>query len=178
MAETVTIARPYAEALYRLASQNNSTKKWSSMLEAMAAVASDAEMNAAIANPKFTSGNLESVFFSVLVEELDEQGKNLIRLLLENGRLALLPVIAEQFEKLKAEQSGELEAEISSAFPLTEAQTGEMVGLLEKRFGRKVLAQVKVDPELIGGVKINAGDVVIDASVIGQLQNMAFSLKR
>lgn len=178
MAETVTIARPYAEALYRLASQNSSTSKWSAMLEAMAAVAGDAEMSAAIANPKFTSSNLESVFFGVLAEELDEQGKNLIRLLLENGRLALLPVIAEQFEKLKAEQSGELEAEISSAFPLTEAQTGEMVGLLEKRFGRKVLAQVKVDPELIGGVKINAGDVVIDASVIGQLQNMAFSLKR
>lgn len=178
MAETVTIARPYAEALYRLASQNSSIVKWSGMLEAMTAVACDAEMNAAIANPKFTSSNLESVFFSVLADQLDEQAKNLIRVLLENGRLALLPVIAEQFEKLKAEQSGELEAEISSAFPLTEAQTGEMVGLLEKRFGRKVLAQVKVDPELIGGVKINAGDVVIDASVIGQLQNMAFALKR
>jgi F-type H+-transporting ATPase subunit delta len=178
MAETVTIARPYAEALYRLASQNNTLKAWSGMLEAMAAVASDTEMKAAIANPKFTNSNIESVFLGVVGELLDEQGKNLLRLLLENGRLALLPVIAEQFEKLKAEQSGELDAEINSAFPLTDEQISEMVGLLEKRFGRKVLAQVKVDPELIGGVKINAGDVVIDASVIGQLQNMAFALKR
>ncbi|MDP2827340.1 MAG: F0F1 ATP synthase subunit delta [Sulfuricellaceae bacterium] len=178
MAETVTIARPYAEALYRLAIQGKTLKEWSSTLEALAAVAGDASMREAIANPKFTHSNIEQVFFGVLGEQLDEHGKNLVRLLLENGRLAVLPVIAEQFEKLKAEQSGELDAEIDSAFPLTDEQVKEMVGLLEKRFGRKVMAQVKVDPELIGGVKINAGDVVIDASVRGQLHNMAFALKR
>lgn len=178
MAETVTIARPYAEALYRLASQSNALSDWSRMLELAAAVASDATMGDVIANPKFTRAEVERVFFAVTGKALTLEGQNLIRLLLENRRLALLPVIAEQFEKRKAEQSGTLEAELASAYPLSQAQVNEMVGLLEKRFARKVTARVSVDPELIGGVKIIAGDVVIDASVRGQLQNMAFALKR
>lgn len=178
MAETVTIARPYAEAVYRLASKKGALAEWSSMLEAASAVASDVTMSDAIANPKFTRAQVEEVFLAVTGAALNDEGKNLIRLLLENGRLALLPVIAAQFEKLKAEQSGIMEADIASAFPLTDAQLKEMVGLLEKRFARKVTASVSVDPELIGGVKINAGDVVIDASVRGQLHNMAFALKR
>ncbi|MDP2784754.1 MAG: F0F1 ATP synthase subunit delta [Sulfurimicrobium sp.] len=176
--ETVTIARPYAEAVYRLASQKAALAEWSRMLATASAVASDATMSDAIANPKFTSANVEQVFLAVTDKELNEEGKNLIRLLLENGRLALLPVIAAQFEKLKAEQSGLLEADIVSAFPLSAEQEKEMAGLLEKRFARKVTTRVRVDPELIGGVKINAGDVVIDASVRGQLDNMAFALKR
>lgn len=176
--ETVTIARPYAEALYRLASQKATLAEWSQMLETASAVASDVTMSDAIANPKFTRANVEQVFLAVMDKALNEEGKNLIRLLLQNGRLALLPIIAAQFEKLKAEQSGMLEADIASAFPLSDEQVKEMVGLLEKRFARKVMAQVSVDPELIGGVTINAGDVVIDASVRGQLQNMAFALKR
>lgn len=178
MAETVTVARPYAEALYRLASQNKALPEWSRMLEFAAAVASDATMSDVIANPKFTRAEVERVFFAVTDKQLTAEGENLIRLLLENGRLALLPVIAEQFEKLKAEQSGTIEAEMVSAYPVSQAQVNEMVGLLEKRFARKVTAHVSVDPELIGGVKIIAGDVVIDASVRGQLQNMAFALKR
>lgn len=176
--EIVTIARPYAEALYRLASQQAAFAEWSRMLAAASAVASDATMREAIADPNFTRANVEQVFLAVTGKELNEEGKNLVRLLLENGRLALLPVIAEQFEKLKAEQSGVMEADIVSAYPLTAEQEKEMAGLLEKRFARKVTTRVRVDPELIGGVKINAGDVVIDASVRGQLDNMAFALKR
>ena len=176
--EIVTIARPYAEALYRLASQEAALAEWSRMLETASAVANDATMSDAIANPNFTRANVEQVFLAVTDKALNEEGKNLIRLLLENGRLALLPVIAEQFEKLKAEQSGMMEADIVSAYPLSAEQEKEMVGLLEKRFARKVTTRVSVDPELIGGVKINAGDVVIDASVRGQLDNMAFALKR
>lgn len=176
--EIVTIARPYAEAVYRLASQKAELAEWSRMLEAAAAVASDATMGDAISNPRLTRANLEQIFLAVMGKELNEEGKNLICLLIENGRLALLPVIAEEFEKLMAEQSGQVEAEIASAFPLSDAQVKEMVGMLEKRFSRKVTVQVSVDPELIGGVKINAGDVVIDASVRGQLNNMTFALKR
>ncbi|MFN3397219.1 MAG: F0F1 ATP synthase subunit delta [Sulfurimicrobium sp.] len=176
--EIVTIARPYAEALYRLASQEAALAEWSRMLAAASAVAGDATMSDVIANPNFTRANVEQVFLAVTGKELNEEGKNLIRLLLENGRLALLPVITEQFEKLKAEQSGMMEADIVSAYPLSIEQEKEISGLLEKRFARKVTTRVSVDPELIGGVKINAGDVVIDASVRGQLDNMAFALKR
>ncbi len=176
--EIVTIARPYAEAVYRLASQNAALTEWSRMLEAASAVASDATMVDAISNPRLTRENLEQIFLAVMGKALNEEGKNLVCLLIENGRLALLPVIAEEFEKLAAEQSGQVEAEIASAFPLSDVQVKEMVGMLEKRFLRKVTVQVSVDPELIGGVKINAGDVVIDASVRGQLNNMTFALKR
>ncbi|MFA7317298.1 MAG: F0F1 ATP synthase subunit delta [Sulfuricella sp.] len=176
--EIVTIARPYAEALYRLASQKAAQAEWSRMLEAASAVVSDATMGDAISNPRFTRANLEQIFLSVMGKELNEEGKNLICLLIENGRLALLPVITKEFEKLMAEQSGQIEADIASAFPLSDERVKEMVGMLEKRFSRKVTVQVSVDPELIGGVKINAGDVVIDASVRGQLNNMTFALKR
>lgn len=176
--ETVTIARPYAEALYRLASQKGALADWSRKLEIGSAVASDSAMCDVITSPKFTRTEVERVFLDVMGKDFDEEGQNLIRLLVENGRLALLPEIAAQFEKLKAEQTGQLEASISSAFPLSDEQVKEMVGLLENRFGRKVTAQVSVDPDLIGGVKINAGDVVIDASVRGQLNNMTFALKR
>jgi F-type H+-transporting ATPase subunit delta len=176
--EIVTIARPYAEALYRLASQKGAVAEWSSKLEMASVVASDSAMHDVISSPKFTRADVERVFLDVMDKDFDEEGQNLIRLLLENGRLTILPEIAAQFEKLKAEQSGLLEAAISSAFPLSDEQVKEMVGMLEKRFSRKVTAQVSVDPELIGGVKINAGDVVIDASVRGQLNNMTFALKR
>lgn len=176
--ELVTIARPYAEAVYRLASQKGALEDWSRKLGLASAVANDPAMQDVISNPKFTRSDLERVFLDVLGKAFDEEGQNLIRLLVENGRLALLPEIAVQFEKLKAEQSGHLEASISSAYPLTDEQVKEMVAMLEKRFARKVTAQVNVDPELIGGVKINAGDVVIDASVRGQLNNMTFALKR
>lgn len=176
--ETVTIARPYAEALYSLANQKSALTEWSNMLEAASELASNPTMSEVIANPNVTRANVEQAFLAVSGKALSEEGKNLIRLLLKNGRLGLLPVIAAQFEKLKAEQSGMLEAEVISAFPLSAEQQKEMVGLLEKRFDRKVTTRVRVDPELIGGVKINAGDVVIDASVRGQLDNMAFALKR
>jgi F-type H+-transporting ATPase subunit delta len=176
--EIVTIARPYAEALYRLASQKGALTEWSRKLEMASAVASDSAMQDIISSPKFTRADVERVFLDIVGKEFDEEGQNLIRLLIENDRLVILPEIAAQFEKLKAEQSGMLEAAISSAFPLSAEQVAEMVGSLEKRFARKVTAQVSVDPELIGGVKINAGDVVIDASVRGQLNNMTFALKR
>ena len=176
--EIVTIARPYAEALYRLASQTGALADWSGKLEKASAVASDVTMQDVISSPKFTRADIERIFLDVMGKDIDEEGQNLIRLLVENGRLALLPEISAQFEKLRAEQSGLLEAAISSAFPLSDEQVKEMVGMLEKRFARKVTAQVNVDPELIGGVKINAGDVVIDASIRGQLNNMTFALKR
>ena len=178
MAETVTIARPYAEALYRLASETKALDQWSEMLAAASAVANDETMRDAIGNPKLTRADVEAIFLSVLGKRLNAAGENLVRLLVHNGRLAVLPQIAALFEKLRAEQSGVMEADIASAFPLAAAQIEELAALLEKRFARKVTTRVSVDPELLGGVKIIAGDVVIDASVRGQLDKMAFALKR
>ena len=177
MAEQVTIARPYAEALFRLAQQHHAFAEWSNMLQFMATVAADPQMRNLIGNPKLTAHELEGVFLSVCDKRLDEQGRNLIKVLIENGRLTVLTHIHELYEALKSAYEGEQEASITSAFPLTDAQLKALVATLETRFKRKIKASASVDPELIGGVKIVVGDVVIDGSVAAQLHNMAFALK-
>ncbi|MDD5329077.1 MAG: F0F1 ATP synthase subunit delta [Sulfuricella sp.] len=177
MAEVTTIARPYAEAVYRIAQQGGALDQWSRMLEFAAQVIDDPQMRAVIGNPRLTAEQQQTLFLSVCEKRLDEQGVNLMHLLLENGRLTVLPAIREQFEQLRALHGGVMETEIVSAFPLSDAEKNDLVGRLESRYGRKVEATLSVDPELIGGIKIIAGDVVIDASVRGQLHNMAFTLK-
>ena len=178
MAEQITVARPYAEAVFELAKQGGAFDRWSQMLAFASAVVVDEQMHALIGNPQLTVADQERAFLAVCDQALDEPGKNLIHLLVENRRLLLLPAIRDAYEQLKAEHEGGLEAEIFSAFPLSDAQKQELVARLETRFKRKTEASITVDPELIGGVKIVMGDVVIDASVRGQLQDMAFTLKR
>lgn len=178
MAEEITVARPYAEAVFQLAEAGNALDRWSETLGFVAAVAADPLMGKIIGNPKLTLAEQERAFFAVSESRLDEQGKNLMRLLLENRRLLLLPAIAALFEGFKAAHGGTLEAEIASAFPLSELEVKDIVERLVAKYKRQVQASVTVDPELIGGVRIAVGDVVIDASVRGQLQKMAFALKR
>ena len=177
MAEVTTIARPYAEAVFRIAEQGGALDKWSQMLEFAAAVVVDPQMQAVIGNPKLTAEQQKGVFLAVCEKSLDEQGVNMVRLLVENGRLTLLPVIRGLFEQLRALHGGIMETEIVSAYPLSGAEKEDLVRRLESKYKRKVEATITLDPELIGGIRIVAGDVVIDASVRGQLQNMAFTLK-
>ena len=177
MAEVTTIARPYAEAVYRIAEQGGTLDAWSQMLEFAASVVSDPQMQAIIGNPRLTAEQQKDTFLAVCEKNLDAQGVNMMQLLLQNGRLTLLPVIHEQFELLRALHGGVMDTEIFSAYPLSNAETEDLVRRLETKYKRKVEATVTLDPELIGGVRIVAGDVVIDASVRGQLQNMAFTLK-
>lgn len=177
MAEVTTIARPYAEAVYRIAVQGGALDKWSQMLEFAATAVADPQMQAVIGNPRLTAEQQRNVFLAVCEKSIDESGANMVRLLLENGRLTLLPVIREQFEQLRALHGGIMETEIVSAYPLNDAEKEDLVRRLESKYKRKVEATVTLDPELIGGIRIVAGDVVIDASVRGQLQNMAFTLK-
>jgi F-type H+-transporting ATPase subunit delta len=147
------------------------------MLGFVAAVAADSRIQAYIENPETTPAELEKTFLGIVGDKLDEAGKNLIKLLIEYDRLALLPEIAAAFEELKAEAEGVLEAEITTATQPTDAEVQALVKRLESKFGKKIEANVKVDPEIIGGVKIIVGDTVIDASVRGQLQELAYTLK-
>lgn len=178
MAEEITVARPYAEAVFQLAQASNALARWSETLGFVAAVAADPQMGKIIGNPKLTLAEQEQVFFAVCESRLDEQEKNLMRLLLENHRIRLLPAIAVLFEEFKTAHGGTLEADIASAFPLSETEVKDLVERLVSKYKRQVQATVTVDPELIGGVRIAVGDVVFDASVRGQLQKMAFALKR
>jgi F-type H+-transporting ATPase subunit delta len=178
MAEEITVARPYAEALYTLACQGKTLERWSDALQFAASVAADSQMGAIIGNPQLTLAQQEQTFLSICEGHLDEQGKNLMRLLLENHRIGLLPFIANLFEEFRAAHDGKVEAFITSAFPLCEAEVKDLQNRLVAKYQRQVEPTMHVDPELIGGVRIVVGDAVFDASVRGQLEKMAFALKR
>ncbi len=176
MAEISTIARPYAVASYKLAKEQNALAKWSEMLSFATAVVSDVQMSAYIQDPKVVSSELETGFLKVCGDELNENGQNLIKILIEYGRLSILPAIAYSFEELKAQDEGTLDAQIIAAAKPSAAETKQLVEKLEAKFGKKIDATISVDAELIGGVKIIVGDTVIDASVKSQLQNLAYTL--
>jgi F-type H+-transporting ATPase subunit delta len=177
MAEPSTVARPYAEAAFRLADGAGTLGKWSEMLGALALVAEDARVRAAIADPNRNDAQAAGVFIGILSGKLNAEAENFLRVLAENGRLELLPEIRAQFEALKNEREGVLEAEVHSAFELTDAQLADLVQRLEKKTGRKVRARLQVNKDLIAGVRIALGDQVIDGSARAQLGALETALK-
>jgi F-type H+-transporting ATPase subunit delta len=177
MAETITIARPYAEAVFDLARQENTLAEWSEMLQFTSAVVANPGVAALIGDPRIPAEKMLAFFLSVGEGRLNERGASLVKLLVQNGRLALVPEISALFEQLRSEQEGKLEAEIISAFPLDEKQRADLAGRLEARFGKKVDARARVDASLIGGVRIVIGDHVIDQSVRARLADMAQTLR-
>jgi F-type H+-transporting ATPase subunit delta len=178
MSEKSTLARPYAEAAFDLARQRQELKQWSTMLGLAAGVAGDPQMAALLDNPRLPRERVTQMFLDVCGDRLDPQGVNFIRLLRANGRLALLPEIAAQFELLKAEAERRVDAEVTAAFALTPEQIAGITGALKQRLGRDVNVVSKVDESLVGGVVIRAGDLVIDGSVHGQLRALTSHLNR
>ena len=176
MAEISTIARPYAVAAYKLGKETNSLAKWSEMLGFAAAVANDAQMQAYIQDPKVVASDLQNTFLKVCGDKLNEQGQNLIKVLVEYNRMFILPAIVSAFEALKAQDEGTLDAQIIAASKPSDAEIKDLLKRLEAKFGKKIEANVMIDAELIGGFKIIVGDTVIDSSVKGQLQNLAYTL--
>jgi F-type H+-transporting ATPase subunit delta len=177
MAEPSTVARPYAEAVFRLGEASGALAKWSEMLAALAAVASDERVRRAMKDPKLSAAKVAGLFISILAGRLSAEAENFVRVLAENRRLELLPEIRDQHAALKNEREGVVEAQIRSAFDLSDAQVGDLVSRLEKKFGRKVKAKVTLDKELIGGVRIILGDKVIDGSARAQLGALENALK-
>ena len=176
MAEISTIARPYAVAAYKLGKEQSSLAKWSEMLGFAAAVADDAQMQAYINDPKVVASDLQATFLKVCGDKLNEYGQNLIKVLVEYNRLSILPAITSAFEALKAQDEGSLDAHIIAASKPSDAELKDLLKRLETKFGKKIEADVTIDAELIGGFKIIVGDTVIDSSVKGQLQNLAYTL--
>ncbi len=176
MAEISTIARPYAVAAFNLAKQQKALAKWSEMLGFASAVANDSQMQAYIQDPKVVSSELQATFLKVCGDKLNEHGQNLIKVLVEYRRLSVLPAISYAFEELKAMDEGTLEAQIIAAAKPSATEVKDLVKRLEVKFGKKIEANVSLDSELIGGIKIIVGDTVIDASVKNQLQNLAYTL--
>lgn len=179
MAEHATIARPYAEALFRVAKSGNDAAKlsaWSSLVAEMALVASNADVKALAHNPKITAAQTAEIFLSLLRSPVTGEAKNFVKTLTDYDRLALLPEIAEQFHVLVNADAGAADVEIVSAFEMSAQQISELAATLEKKFGRKLHPSVKIDASLIGGVRIVVGDQVLDTSVRAKLQQMQVAL--
>lgn len=173
MAELSTVARPYAEALFA-AAQDDKTglQAWSELVDELAQVAANADVREAMADPRLADAQRVQVFSGLVKRDLPQAARNFIELLVQNDRLLLLPVIATQFAALKNRHEGTAQAEIASAFELTEAQVKDLVAALEVKFGLKLKPRVTVDPSLIGGVRVAVGDQVLDTSVQAQLARM------
>ncbi|WP_293765938.1 F0F1 ATP synthase subunit delta [uncultured Aquitalea sp.] len=177
MAELITVARPYAEAVYSLATEQRTLDKWSDALAWLAAMVNNPDVVAVVTSPKHTAKEVEALMLDVLGERGDESVKRFVSALIENHRLMLLPEIANQFELFKAEAENIVDAQVETAFPLTEEQKAELTATLSKKYGKTVRLDVRDNADLIGGVRVLVGDDVIDSSVRGKLQAMAASLK-
>jgi F-type H+-transporting ATPase subunit delta len=174
MAELATLARPYAEALFQ-ASKNDlaGATQW---LDALAAVAGNAQLQLFADNPKVSNQQVIDLVGEVARVQLPPAGQNFLRTVVENGRLAVLPEVAHQFREMKNAQSGASDAVVYSAFPIAAGQLGSVAQVLEKRFGRKLNLTVQEDPSLIGGIRVVVGDEVLDTSVKARLDQMKVAL--
>jgi len=177
MAEAVTVARPYADAVYKLAIAKNALAEWSEMLRDATDMTVNENVKALIDNPLVTAQQLSELLLEIGKKQFNEDGRKFLRILAENGRVGLLPQIQHLFEQLKAQHDGVREANIVSAFEISSSQLKKLIGALEQKFKCKVEAEVQVDPRLIGGVIIEIGDEIFDASVRGKLEAMANALK-
>jgi F-type H+-transporting ATPase subunit delta len=174
MAELATIARPYAEALYK--AEHAELTGASNWLDALAAVASNEQLISFADNPKVTPQQVYDLVADVARVQLPPAAQNFLRTVIDNGRLAALPEIARQFRELRNAQSGSSDAIVSSAFPVSAQQVAELTATLEKRFGRKLNVTVQEDPSLIGGIRVAVGDEVLDMSVAARLEQMKAAL--
>ena len=185
MADNNTIARPYARAAFELANADGELGKWSDALAAAALLIDDGQASKFLDIPVLSPGK-RLTFLSDLIGAAgtagaaligtDSRGRNFLRLLLENGRVSVLPEISEHFEMLKAQVENTVDVTVTSAAPLSDARKSEITSALKRRLGRKVRLETEIDENLIGGAVIRAGDVVIDGSVRSRLEGLANAL--
>ncbi|ABE42289.1 F0F1 ATP synthase subunit delta [Polaromonas sp. JS666] len=174
MAELATIARPYAEALFKASGSDlGAAAAW---LDELAAIAANVQLQQFAGNPGVTVTQTFDVISGVAKSQLPDAAKNFLRTVIENGRISVLPEIAAQFRVLKNAQSGSSDATVYSAFPLEGPALADLAATLEKRFGRKLNFAVELEPALIGGVRVVVGDEVLDTSVKARLEQMKVAL--
>lgn len=177
MTEQVTLARPYAVAAFRHAKKKKSAARWSEGLEFLALLIRDPRLQQAASNPRVRRESFANAFVSLCGPEIGQDLQNFVRLLIENRRLALLPSIVTLFNGYRADDEGQIRVEVTSAFELTETETKNVSKVLQSHFGKKPQMTVRTDAELIGGLLIRAGDRVIDATVRGQIDRLATTLR-
>ena len=176
MAESATVARPYARAAVEFAQGAKALARWGDLLETAAMVVRDARVTALLGNPKVTTLALADFVLDIAGEKADEHGRNFVRLLAQNQRLALLPEIAAQYALLRAAAENTVDVEVVSAIALSEAETEKFARALTRRLNRIVRLHPSVDPSLLGGAVVRAGDFVLDGSLKGKLERLGQSM--
>lgn len=176
MAEISTVARPYSLAVFQFAQSRSKLAEWSQMLSFLSSVVTEPHMQSLISNTSIKKEQLTKLMADICSDKLDDFGGNLIKVLMENRRLGLVPEIANQYETLRAEAESTIEAKIISAFDVSQEQLSKITDALQKRLGRKVSIKTQIDKELIGGAVVSAGDFVIDGSAVGRLQKLTNAL--
>lgn len=167
-----SIARPYALAAFEYALEKKALPAWEEFLQMAAMVAQDSLIIRFMASPEITKNQLAELFCDVLTSSLNDEQKNFVHQLAEHKRLAVLPGIAEQFKKLRAAHDKQVTVDVTSAVPLNEIQQEKLAKALTKRLKLKVSLNCTVNPTLLGGAIIRAGDHVIDGSVRGKLNRL------
>lgn len=179
MAESTTIARPYARAAFETAkTEDGGLSRWSELLSLAAGIADDPTMRTVLGSPTTDDQHKAGLFLELCGDKLGKSGGNFIKLLAENERLALLPEIAEVFEELRAEAEKTVEAELVSAFEIDDPQRDKLAAALSKRLAREVVLNCRVDESLLGGAIVRAGDLVIDGSAKSKLAKLGLALRR
>jgi len=173
MSDNAITARPYAQAVFELARDEGRFPHWSEVLRRLADLAGQEQVSALFSHPKVGRDDIAAILIEGCGDLLNDAGKNLVHLLVRNGRLVALEDIAEQFENLRAGEEQTINAQVESALPVSEAHQQKIAQALEKKLGRKVTLKVSTDASLIGGAVIRAGDLVIDGSVKARLEKLA-----
>lgn len=176
MAEAATIARPYAKAAFMSARDAKALAAWGQALGSASALVADSRISALLTNPKMTADQVVSLFAGLGGGAIDAHWQNFVRLLAQNKRLAVLPDIAAQYEMLRAHFENAVDVEVTSAVAMNADQQARLAASLKTRFKRDVRMSTAVDPALLGGAVIRAGDLVIDGSISGRLQRLASEL--
>ena len=174
--DATTIARPYAEAVFQRAVETDKLDLWSDMLGLLGAAVADPALSGLLANPRLTTEQKTELMLEIGGGHLNDEGQNLVKLLAENGRLGIIAEIADAYEQRKAEHEGTVDVIVTTAFELKPAQEQQLSDALKAKLGREIRITSSVDPELIGGFRLSAGDMVIDGSVSGQLSQLAHEL--
>ena len=176
MSDNITAARPYARAVFEKAQTESSQQSWSEALQLLVEVVSHDDMKNVLALPGMGAADKGELLIEICGDKLNDVNQNFVKLLAENGRLILLAEIQELYEEFRAEAESKIEATVTSAYPLSDAQQSAMTEALKKKLGCEVTLISETDKTLIGGVIIRAGDLVIDGSTKASIASLASAL--
>ncbi|PKM12805.1 MAG: F0F1 ATP synthase subunit delta [Gammaproteobacteria bacterium HGW-Gammaproteobacteria-3] len=177
MSELATLARPYAEAVFKRAKETGSSAKWSEALAFISSLVNDEIIKAATDNPKIKKNDLTNLLLDICNDQVDQEAKNFLQVLVQNKRLKVARHIVVIFEQFRAQDEGYTDVDVASAYALSKDETKNLTATLENTLKKKVRLKVQVERSLIGGIVVRAGDTVIDGSIKGQLQHMQKALQ-